>query len=308
MIKGQINLSQMDNLIMNWDDIKVFLAIANTGGLKKAAKVLGMHHSSCARRIQALELDLAVQLFDRLASGYELTQAGQELLHKSEQIQQNFHAIERDLLGKDLRIAGDLCLTIPNGFACHLLMPDIDAFLRLYPDIKLKINMTYETQNLANRDADVAIRLVDNPADSLTGKRITRVNQSAYASTEYLAKHDLVNAPQTCQWLGWGQASKHLKWSQKAKFPLIPVRTNMYSDVLQLAAVQAHTGIASLPCYLADGVPSIERIPGADVSQGPWLWILAHKDMKNNIRVRTLIEFLAKAFEKHKAKLAGDEV
>jgi len=57
---------------------------------------------------------------------------------------------------------------------------------------------------------------------------------------------------------------------------------------------------------LADGVAGIERIPGAEVSQGSWLWILAHKDMKNNIRVRTLIEFLAKALEAHKEKLAGE--
>lgn len=290
---------------MNWDDLKVFLAIANTGGLKKAARKLDMHHSSCARRISALEQDLAVLLFDRLASGYVLTQAGQELRLKAEQIQYNVYSIERDLLGKDLRIEGDLCLTIPNGFACHLLMPDIEVFLARYPAINLKINMTYETQSLANRDADVAIRLVDNPADSLTGKRIARVNHSAYASTEYLKKHDLIQAPHTCQWLGWGQAEKHLTWSQKDKYPLIPVRTNMYSDVLQLAAIQAHTGIASLPCFLADGVTDIERIPKAEVSQGPWLWILAHKDMQTNIRVRTLIDFLAKAFDKHKAKLAG---
>jgi DNA-binding transcriptional LysR family regulator len=292
---------------MNWDDIKVFLAIANTGGLKKAAKALGMHHSSCARRIHALEQALAVSLFDRLASGYELTQAGQDLLLKAEQIEENFHFIERDLLGKDRRIEGDLCLTLPNGFACHLLMPDIEAFLGLYPGINLKINMTYETQNLASRDADVAIRLVDNPADSLTGKRIGRVNHSAYASTDYLSKHDIVNSPLTCQWLGWGQATKHLNWSQKDKYPLIPVRTNMYSDVLQLAAVQAHTGIASLPCFLADGRQGIERIPGAEVSLGPWLWVLAHKDMQKNIRVRTLIDFLAKAFDKHKTRLAGLE-
>ncbi len=89
---------------MNWDDIKIFLAIAKAGGLKSAARELNIHHSSCARRMNSLEGDLGIKLFDRLPSGYTLTQGGQDLLLSAEQIQQEFNIIERDILGKDLRI------------------------------------------------------------------------------------------------------------------------------------------------------------------------------------------------------------
>ena len=128
--------------------------------------------------------------------------------------------------------------TIPNGFAIHLLMPDISEFVALYPDVNLEINMTYAMRDLANREADVAIRHVDNPPDSLAGRRVTRIYRSAYASTEYLSSHDPVNDPESCHWLGWGEASNHLQWAEKAKFPKIPVRGNLYSDVLQLAAIK----------------------------------------------------------------------
>lgn len=290
---------------MNWDDIKVFLAIANTGGLKKAATALNIHHTSCARRINTLEQDMGIKLFDRLPGGYSLTQGGEELLQSAEQIQQGFNTIERDILGKDLRIEGDLCLTLPNGFATHLLMPDLNEFMALYPNINLQINMSYLTRDLASREADVAIRHVNNPPDSLTGKRVARMHQSAYASLEYLAYHDLEKAPSSCHWLGWGTAKDHLKWTLKNQYPDIPVKGNMYSDVLQLAGIQAHMGIASLPCFLADNVPGIQRIPNAETVACEWIWVLAHKDMAKNAKVRILMEFLVKAFKKHADKIEG---
>ena len=292
---------------MNWDDIKIFLAIVKNGGLKKAAQQLGIHHSSCSRRINALEKNLGIKIFDRLSRGYTLTVAGSELLLSAEQIQQGFNTIERDILGKDLRIAGDLCLTLTNGLACHLLMPDIHRFMQIYPDIHLKINMTYNISNLANREADVAIRHVDNPPDSLTGKRIGRIFNCAYASSTYLKEHDLINQPEACHWLGWGNKNNHLKWAEKAKHPNIPVNTNMYSDVLQLAAIKADMGIASLPCYMADNFSGIERIPGSEPIAREWLWVLAHKDMAKNARVRVLIDFLAKAFSQHAQKIQGQD-
>jgi len=290
---------------MNWDDIKVFLAIANTGGLKKAAHRIGLHHSSCARRINALEANLGIKLFDRLPGGYTLTPGGVDLLRSAEHIQQGFNSIERDILGKDLRIEGDLCLTLPNGFATHLLMPDLERFMAIYPDIHLEVNMTYSRRDLASREADVAIRHVDNPPDSLSGRRLTRIAKSAYASESYLAEHDVLQSPELCHWLGWGDPSQHLRWPEKHKYPLVPVRGNLYSDVMQLAAVQAHMGIASLPCFIGDNVAGVQRIPNAEAVAYEWIWVLAHKDMAKNVRVKVLMDFLVKAFAAHKSRLTG---
>ena len=291
---------------MNWDNMKIFLAIANAKGLKKAALRLGIHHTSCARRINSFEKELGVTLFDRLPAGYLLTEAGQELKISAQVIQQEFNGIEQHLLGKDLRIEGDLCLTLPNGFATHLLMPDLHIFMQQYPDINLKINMTYQTKDLASREADVAIRHVDNPPDSLTGKRVAQVYKNAYASQQYLNQHDLIQLPESCCWLGWGDSSKHLSWAMKNKYPKIPVRADMYSDVLQLAAAEIHMGIASLPCFMGDKSEILKRIDNAKPVEPEWIWVLAHKNMYRNARVKVLIDFLAKAFAKHKDTLEGN--
>ncbi len=286
--------------------MKVFLAIASTGGLKKAALKLAIHHTSCARRIKVLEEQLGVTLFDRLPEGYVLTAMGEQLRQSAQVIQQEFNSIERDISGKDLRIEGDLCLTLTNGIATHLLMPDLHEFMNLYPDINLEINMSYSTRDLASREADVAIRHVNNPPDSLSGKRLGRIYKSAYASDEYLVNHDLTNNPLGCHWLGWGDAKKHLSWTGKVQHPDIPVRGNLYSDVLQLSAVQAHVGIASLPCYMGDAAAGIQRIPGAQAVAGEWLWALAHKNMAKNSRVRVLMAFLVDAFNKRQQEIKGE--
>jgi DNA-binding transcriptional LysR family regulator len=283
---------------MNWDDMKVFLAIAGAGGLKKAATKLQIHHTSVARRIKIFEADLGVKLFDRLPAGYSLTPAGESLYQSANLIRQEFNTIEADLIGKDFRLEGDICLTIPHGFALHLLMPDIQEFITLYPGVNLKIHMTYAMSDLANREADVAIRIVNNPPDSLSGRRVAKVHWAAYASTQYLLTHDPVNEPKSCHWLGWGKASEHLNWPQKSNFPEIPVQGDLYSDVLQLAAIQQHMGIASLPCFMGDKAAGVQRITNSATVARYWTWILAHKDMATNTRVRVLIDFLYKALKK----------
>jgi len=290
---------------MNWNDFKLFIAIAQTRGLKKASNKLGIHHSSVARRIKDLEEQLGLQLFHRLPGGYRLTASGQELMKSAYRIQDEFNKIEVDMLGRDKRLEGDVCLTIPNGFALHLLMPNIQDFMGLYPDIHLKINMTYEMKDLANLEADVAIRHVAEPPESLAGKRVARLWYSAYASKRYLAEHDPIAKPQDCFWLGWGDAATHLEWPMKRKFADIPVRGDLYSDVLQLEAVKAGLGIASLPCYMADADPMLRRIPGAHPVAQDWIWVLAHKDMIANARVRALIDHSAASFDAHRDLIEG---
>ena len=281
---------------MNWDDMKVFLAIAQAKGLKKAAYRLGVHHTSCARRIKTLEAGLGTKLFDRLPGGYELTPAGEHLRVSASKIQDEFNAIECDLTGKDARLEGDICVTIPNGFATHLLMPCIADFMTVYPDVNVEINMTYAFRDLARREADVAIRHADDPPESLAGKRVGRVYSSAYASAQYLETHDPLNDPNSCHWLGWGDAANHLQWAEKKKYPDIPIRGNMYSDVLQLSAIKAHMGIASLPCYIGDREIGIKRIAMAEPVPRDWIWVLAHKDMMSNARVRAFMDSISASF------------
>lgn len=289
----------------DWDDLRVFLAIAERGGLKKAAASIGLHHTTCARRLTKLEADMGVALFDRLPSGYALTDAGQELRKSVNVIRDEVNAINLSIKGRDARLEGPIRLTLPNGFATHLLMPCLTDFMERYPHVQLELQMTYDFRDLEKREADVAIRHITEPPQGLYGRSLGSLFRSAYASEAYLATHDPVTRPEECTWLGWGDASHHLSWPQKAKFPDIPVRGNMYSDVLQLAAVQADAGIASLPCFLGDVTPGIKRIPGAEAEKTDDIWTLCSRTMAKNSRVRALMGHLAEAFNSLRPLLRG---
>lgn len=302
---GQSGNGHPKGLNVNWDDYRIFLAISKAGGLKKAARALNMHHTSCARRLAALEEDMGVRLFDRLPSGYRLTATGTQLAQSMRIINDEFAGIARNLAGKDLRLEGPLKLSLPNGFALELLMPDIKTFVDLYPDIDLDVNMTYSYADLASREVDVAIRHAENPPLSLAGRRVGRVSWCAYAAQSYLDQNDPATSPERCHWLGWGDPSKHLNWPAKPQFPKIPVRGNFYSDVLQLAAVREGMGIASLPCYIGDAAPGLMRLPKTKPEPRDWIWVLAHQDMFGNARVQALIAHLEAAFRAKKHLLLG---
>lgn len=290
---------------MNWDDLRIFLTIAKSGGLKKAARKLSIHHTSCARRLKSLEDDLGSKLFDRLPTGYVLTTTGRQLALSADVILSEISNIERDLIGKDTRLEGPIKLSMPNGFATHFLMPSITEFMNRYPDVQITISMTYAFSDLANREADIAIRHIDDPPQTLAGRKIARLYRSAYASIDYLACHDPVREPEKCHWLGWGPPEDHLKWPQKRKFENVPVRGDMYSDVAQLSAAQAHMGIASLPCFIGDVAENLVRVPTAVAEPTDWIWILAHRDMISNARVCALMDHIEGFFKAHTNLLEG---
>jgi len=292
---------------MNWDDLKIFLAIAETRGLKSAARKLKVHHSSCARRIRSFEAEIGAQLFVRLPEGYRLTDAGRELYQSATLIRDEFLHLETKVSGQDNRLAGPIKLTLPNGIATHLLMPDLTGFMQAHPDLLLSINMTYSYVNLADRSADVAIRYGAVHSPSLGGRKVGQIYARAYASTSYLAAHDPVNAPTACRWIGWGDAGQHLSWPGKKLFATVPIQGDLYSDVLQLAAAESGAGIASLPCFLGD--PSPDLLPIADTlpEQGDEVWVLAHQDMMQNARVQALMDFLYAAFDRLGPVLQGKQ-
>jgi len=146
--------------MIDWDDVRYFLAAARGGSVRAAAKSLGVNHATVLRRIAQLEERLGAQMFERLPSGYRLTAAGEEVLEFANQMEASSHQLETRVFGRDQSVRGLLRVTLPPFHGTHLLMPDIAEFARLHPDIEMELVSTGEVANLTNRDADVAIRMV----------------------------------------------------------------------------------------------------------------------------------------------------
>ena len=171
---------------MDWDDLKVFTAIAHSGSVRAAARRLGIHHSTVARRLDHFEKRLGAVMFNRTPEGLKLSADGQVVLVQAEQVEGRIDDIERVLLGRDQRLQGHVRITFPEPVGTSFLMRDLGRFVADYPDISLDFIDSYEALSLTRGEADVAVRVTDSPPEHLVGRRLGQYAVAVYASAAYL--------------------------------------------------------------------------------------------------------------------------
>lgn len=290
---------------MNWDDLKIFLAVAREGSARAGADKLGIHHSTVTRRIEAFETAQGIRLFDRLPSGYALTAAGEQLLEAAIRVEDEINSIERHILGQDTRLAGEIRVTMPDVLANHLLMPDIVAFMETYGDLDVELLLSYSRFSLTKREADVAIRITDNPPEHLVGRKVSCYYCATYASQSYLVEHDPGDRPKQACWIGWDDYAPYPDWVRQSEFPHTSVRGRLNNCTAQLSAAKAGLGIARLPCFLGDPEPTLQRVPPGFAKPCHDIWILTHKDLVASTRIQTFMDFIGNAFRGKKDLLEG---
>ena len=189
--------------MIDWDDVRYFLAAARGGSVRAAAKGLAVNHATVLRRISQLEERLGTRMFERLPSGYRLTEAGEEVLDLAIQMEASSHQLETRILGRDQSVRGLLRVTLTPILATHLLMPDFADFARLHPDIEMDIAPSGELSNLTNREADVAIRVVYDRKTlplNLHGLKGPALFGGVYISRDRLSAWR-AGAPESVRWI-----------------------------------------------------------------------------------------------------------
>ena len=180
-------------------------------------------------------------------------------------------------------------------------MPDLVRFSEQYPEIDLKMLISYDVFDLSRREADVAIRVYgDNrmPPDDLVGRKLGAVSSCYYASENYLKKHDLEAPDTTARWIGWNDEEPFPQWVKDSPFPNVPAYGNFSNGMLQVAAVEHGMGLAALPCFLGDQIPGVVRIPGCEPYSNYDVWMLTHPDLRDAARHRVFREFIVDVFRK----------
>ncbi|WP_299618265.1 LysR family transcriptional regulator [Pelagibius sp.] len=290
---------------MDWDNLRIFLALAQQKSVRGAAGALGVSHSTVSRRIESFEDSLGVRLFERLPDGFVLTPFGEDMMQTARRLEEAVNGLERRVLGQDARLRGDLRVTMPDLLAAKLLMPDLVAFGKRYPDINLEVAISYTPFDLGRREADVAIRITRDPPEALVGRKIITYARATYASRAYLAEHDPVAEPDSVTWIGWDDRSRHPRWVRETPFPGAPVRGRLNNAMVQLAAAKAGMGLAMLPCFMGDTEPDLRRVPPGKPEPAWDIWILTHEDLRATARVRAFMDFMAEAFLGHRDLLEG---
>ncbi|MDH5694321.1 MAG: LysR family transcriptional regulator, partial [Gammaproteobacteria bacterium] len=173
------------NWAMDWNSLKIFLAIATEGSLNGAAKALDINHSTVFRRLNRFEKELGGRLFERLHEGYQLTVMGEELLAHAREIEEKFFDLERHVVGQDLQPRGKIKITAPNNIAYRYLSRYLKDFRLRYPEIEVDVLASNLEFNMANRQADIAVRATPAPPDYLVGRLVRKIGWSVYSGAQH---------------------------------------------------------------------------------------------------------------------------
>jgi len=286
---------------INWDDLRVFLAVAREGSLRGAARALAVNHATVTRRLGTLESGLNTRLFDRLPEGFKPTQAGEDLLGTAERMEDEMAAAERQVAGRDADPAGLLRLSLPPALMQSFLAPELVAFTEAYPKIDIAIDCTDSFLDLTRREADVSIRMTHEVTDDVVGRRLIRYAKAIYAAPSYLK----ARKKKDWRWIGWDEEEKSPGWVKQTPFPDCPVRHRLFGHLPQREAAKAGLGLTMLPCFVGDMEPGLARVPRSAPTMDRSLWILLHGDLRKTARVRALVDFMAEAILKHRPLLEG---
>lgn len=290
---------------MNWDDLRLFLAVARNGSISSGARQLELQHSTVSRRMRKLEQDLGVRLFDKVPSGYALTPEGKALAQAADQIEREVIAVDATLSGRDLELSGPLRVTAIDNMATTVLMSMFADFSREHPDVTLHIMVSNSDLSLAQREADVAIRLTDTPPDTLIGKRVVTVSSAIYGSRDYVERVRKRQAQP--DWLGVTCCTFHRAWTRQ-ECGERPHRFCVDDTLLTQAALREGLGVSILPCFLGDSDPALVRYSEPRPEWDLGLWILLHPDLRRTARVLTFRDYMMRAMQARSDLFAGAAV
>jgi DNA-binding transcriptional LysR family regulator len=292
---------------MDWDDVRVFLAVARHGSLRAAGRALGLSQPTIGRRLAAFEATFGgPTLFDRLPEGLRLNAAGDALLPVAEELESAALALERRRAAASPALSGTVRVSVgewAGGFLARHL--DQSSETGLPPTLTLELVESWETANLARRDADLALRHGVPEGGNLYVSKVGVIACAVYGRTEGGERDGLQGAG----WVTYPEEQNHLisaRWvdqQMRAKEGRVALRASTLP--LRTAAVRAGIGVGLLPCYAGDADPLLERITPPIPELGAEYWVIVHRDLRRAACVRAVIDWIRRLFEERRGELAG---
>jgi DNA-binding transcriptional LysR family regulator len=291
---------------LNWDDVRLFHAVARSGGLSAARVVTGLSSPTLGRRMAAMERAMGVALFDRRRDGYRLTAAGLELLRRSEVLEQGAIAIQRWRTTVDpqplVRVAAGGWTSV---FIARHFLDGADPS----GTVEITILPGTDLVDISRRQSDLGIRNRRPRTPGLAVRRLGRVEFAAYGSPTYVAGHPASMGARrfhSCDWVVYephGPDVPSASWL-RARLGRRPVlRCSQPYPIL--AAAAAGAGLCVLPCFIGDREPGLLRISDPIAELGHDQWLVSHDDDRHSAPVRKVANRLARMFLAHKTLLAG---
>ena len=281
-------------MMLDWDDLRFFLALARHGSLSAAARDLHVAQSTMGRRLASLEASLGVRLLNRTPDGYVLTQAGDGVRARAERLELEAMALERDVGGRDTRMAGLVRVTCAETVATHILAPCFASLHLQQPDLMIELIPNPRELSLAMREADISLRLKSPNQHDLVVRRVGSLGFGLFASPAYLERHGALDFGDGCPGhylitqLEDIQDATQTAWlADLAPRARVAVQTSSHEAAVSAALYGG--GLACLARFRADkesGLVRLEvpsRVPTAE------MFLVVHRDNRRTPRIRVAL-------------------
>lgn len=281
---------------MNWDDVRIFLAVARSGQILAASKRLALNHATLSRRLTALEEALGTRLFIRRTNGCELTAEGEGFLASAERMETEMLAAQARLGRTDTAIAGTVRIGAPDGFGVSFLAPRMGRLIERHPELKIQLVPVPRAFSLSSREADIAITLERPEQGRLVSSKLTDYTLGLYASGGYVEAHGTpADADQLKSHRRIGYV-EDLIFTPSLNFTDEVMRNwnagfEISSATGQTEAVRSGAGIGILHNYIARQYPDLVRVLPDTAIQRTY-WTIFHESARDLARIRIVADFL----------------
>ena len=295
--------------MLDWDDLRYFLAVARAGSLSAAARELGVAQPTVGRRITAFEQALGARLFLAKPTGQALSATGRRLLAHAEQMEQAALAAERVASGRDSGLTGRVVLTASEWLVCSVLGPLLAPFSGSHPALEIELLAEPRHLDLLRREADIAIRPSEFPQQDIVQRKLGRIGFGLYASDAYLARQGAPDFGKQCEGHTLIAMSESLGRIPDVEWlpPLmararVVMRCNGREPMARLAA--AGIGLTCLPRFIGDATPGLRALPTPTPAPERQLWLGVHRDARAVPRIKACVAFLVENVQRLQAALS----
>ncbi|HEY4664518.1 MAG TPA: LysR family transcriptional regulator [Comamonas sp.] len=296
---------------MDWDHLRFFAALAQTGTLAGAARALEVEHTTVARRIQALEQQLGYPLFVREVSGHKLNEAGRQLLSVAQAMEKAARGMEhltQQVTAETAAVAGLVRVGVTEGLGGQLLAAPLAMLSQQHPKLSVDLLALPRLMHLSRREADIVISLERPKRGTVVVSKLADYHLYLYGERQYLAHKPLVRGSEDLRhhhfidYVDDLLFTKELQLLAQLHKPLHYVFRST-SIAAQYEAVRAGAGLAVLPAFLADRDPLLQRVLPETAKFERTFWMSMPEEAKGLLRIQTVWRLIKQIVAEHQAAL-----
>lgn len=283
--------------VLDWDDLRYFLAVGRAGTLSAAARELKVDVGTVSRRVVAMERAIGTRCFERRTEGYPLTEGGRALLSHAQRIEHEVFSLHRTADAADTTVSGIVTIGGSDELGCAVVIPAMKELRARHPSLRIELVAEGVSATGPRREPDVVVTLALPAEGNLLSRRVGSMSFGLFASADYLARsgtlqrledllsHDCID------WLDETPRCPTAAWFREvADGSSIALRANGSNERARAAALGL--GIVALPHVVAAGARLVQILPLTSIPPSE-IWLLAHPEAARIPRVRAVMTGVA---------------